>query len=365
MIPGPSDGVADRAARDSGSLATGDTASRPAGTETFTNEKASPSDLPARMSGAMPAEAIHLTALREALASPRIDPALRRLVERESSAARLGAVVVDLPYFQRFPEQVARYAVGLPPAHSPWGVALHECGPIEALVALLVLARRRRDDAVAAFAVGLASHAFLDRALHPLINALGRANGVRRGKTSMSAHMEVEKFQSIIFHERYHGRDYMGTPTLARFIAVPLAPRLATHPIGRALRSALAGSFGAGPSVAELRDWGRGYDHYTALIGSPLGKTIAPESAKERARPIFLAGPWGTFDGLLAEAIRGSIDVMEAAFSVTIAGDGAAESAALERFRELLGPGTIDAAGDDVDLEKPYLIASHVDLAVR
>jgi hypothetical protein len=304
----------------------------------------------------MPAEAVHLTALAEALASPRMDPALRRLAAREHDAARLGAIAPDLPYFRRFPAQVARYAVGLPPAHSPWGALLHGRGPIEALEALLLDARGSRDSGLAAFAVGLASHAFLDRVLHPLVNALALANGVRRGKSLMSAHLEVEKFQSILFHERYHGRDLMGTERLAREIAVPLAPRVAGHPVGRALRRALAGSFGAGPSAGELRDWGRGYQAYTALLGSPIGRTLAPERAKARARPVFAEGPWGRFEALLAEATERSIDVLEAAYAVTAAAAGE-EAAALARLRALLAPGTIDGPGEGVDLARPYSIA--------
>jgi hypothetical protein len=50
----------------------------------------------------VPAEGIHLTALREAMAAPALDPSLRRRLIRRDDAARFGALVPDLPYFHRY-----------------------------------------------------------------------------------------------------------------------------------------------------------------------------------------------------------------------------------------------------------------------
>jgi hypothetical protein len=56
----------------------------------------------------MPAEGIHQTALREAGA--RMVPEARRCLIREEDAGRLGAVLLDLAYFDRYLEEVVRYA---------------------------------------------------------------------------------------------------------------------------------------------------------------------------------------------------------------------------------------------------------------
>ena len=87
----------------------------------------------------MPAEAIHLTACREALSSPRIHPHARKLALRHEDGVRLGAVLVDLPYFDRFPGEVARYLLRRPARPSPWGARLHDEGPVDLLVEIIRL----------------------------------------------------------------------------------------------------------------------------------------------------------------------------------------------------------------------------------
>jgi hypothetical protein len=304
----------------------------------------------------MPAEAVHLTALRESMALPAASGELRALVARNEDAARLGSVLIDFPYFHRFKEQVVRYALGLEQRHSPWGAALHADGPVAAIAALLRRARAARDEGVAALAIGLASHAALDRMIHPLVNALARENGMRRGLSRMSAHMEVEKYQSICFHEVVFGEDAMGTPRLAAYIALGLAPALEGHPLGAAWREALDGTCPtAAAAPVALGSWGRGYRSYTALLGSPLGKTLAPEKKKAWARPLYLSGPWGDFADLIAQAIAGSVPVLERALAAFTATDADAD-AGLAAFLELLPPGTIDGDGAAVDLAEPYRV---------
>src|SRR5689334_5554993 len=85
----------------------------------------------------MPAEGIHLTALREATAAAALAPATRKRLVRHEDAARLGAILVDLPYFHGFTGEVLRYLAGMPAKPSPWGATLHEGGAIDLLVALV------------------------------------------------------------------------------------------------------------------------------------------------------------------------------------------------------------------------------------
>jgi hypothetical protein len=74
----------------------------------------------------MPAEGIHQTALREAAAHPRLGTEARRCLVREEDAGRLGAVLLDLAYFDRYLEEVVRYAARRPPRTSRWGNVVHE-----------------------------------------------------------------------------------------------------------------------------------------------------------------------------------------------------------------------------------------------
>ncbi len=301
----------------------------------------------------MPAEGIHLTALREALATPGLGASARRRLIRHEDHGRLGALLVDLPYFDRYAGEVARYALGLAPRSSPWGATLHQGGAIALLTALLEVARGEPEPAIGAVALGLASHLAIDRALHPLVNALARAHP--HGDHDAS-HREVEKFQSICFHERYLGRDLMGRPGIARHLTIHVVGALDQPTLARPILAAFARVFGDAPTARELARLGRGYRAHTWLLGSPIGRRIAPPAAKEAARPRFLHGGWGTFEDHLAAAIELSLPVIDAAATVLDADDRDL-AGALAALARRLPPGTIDPAGDDVALDRPFVVA--------
>jgi hypothetical protein len=301
----------------------------------------------------VPAEGIHLTALREAMAAPGLGASARRRIVRDEDAARLGALLVDLPYFDHYAAEVARYLAGVAARPSPWGALLHEGGAVALLRALLDLARIDPDPRIGAIALGLASHVAIDRALHPLVNALARAHP--HGDHG-SSHREVEKFQSICFHEAYLGRDLMGDPGISRHLTIHLTGALDEPAIARPVLAAFARAFGRAPSGRELVRLGRGYRAHTWLLGSPLGRRVAPPAAKEAARPRFLHGAWGTFADHLAAAVEASLAVIDAAADVLDAGARDVD-AARAALADVLPEGTIDPAGDDVDLARRFVVA--------
>jgi Zinc dependent phospholipase C len=302
----------------------------------------------------MPAEGIHLTALREAMASPALATSVRRRLIRRDDAARFGALVPDLAYFDRYVAEVIRYVAGVPARPSPWGAAIHDGGAVALLGSLLAIARRERCDELAAIALGLASHCAIDRALHPLINALARAHPV--GDNHDASHREVEKFQSICFHEQYLGRDTMGTPAITGYLTIQLANGLDAR-LSRLVREAWSDALGAAPAERELAGFVRGYRAHARLLGTRLGARVAPPAAKDAARPRYLHGAWGTFAALLEAAIATSIGVLDAAGAVLDA-----SAADLDRARRELATklpaGTIDPQGHELDLERPVQITS-------
>lgn len=304
----------------------------------------------------MPAEGIHLTALREAMASPGLTTSVRRRLIRRDDAARLGALVPDLAYFRRYLIEVIRYVAGIPAQPSPWGTAIHDGGAVALLDSMLTIARRERDEDLDAIALGLASHCAIDRALHPLINALARAHP--SGRSHDASHREVEKFQSICFHETYLGRDTMGTPEISRFLTIQLANGLGDHLSGL-LREAWRDALGSAPSARELADFVRGYRVHSRLLGSRLGKRVAPPAAKEAAKPRYLYGAWGTFASSLEAAIAASLPVLEAANAVLEAGTSDVDRAR-QQLARLLPAGTIDPQGEELDLSQPLQIARAV-----
>lgn len=298
----------------------------------------------------MPAEAIHLTSLREAAARQQLPPPARRCLVQEEDAARLGAVLHDLPYFHHYLEAVVRYAARIAPRPSSWGDVVHEQAAVPIVFSLLRAARRERSARLAAVGLGLASHAAIDRQLHPLINSLARRYA--DGMSHDAAHREVEKFQSICFHESYFGGDRMGTPAIGRVVQVPMCELFADGLVASAVTAAYRESMTSAPGLDALRAMGRGYERHTAVIASPLGSLVAPAPAKDRARPRFLFGAWGTFEDVLERAIVRSVEVLERAWAVFEASD--ADTTAELSLASLLGPGTIDERGADGLLEAPF-----------
>src|SRR4051812_15767871 len=111
----------------------------------------------------MPAEGIHLTALREAIALPEFPSAARACTTRYESAARLGAIALDLPYYDRYLAEVARYAFRMKPRPSALGSVVHERAAVGIALEVLERARHSRSDRLAAVALGLVSHCSMDR----------------------------------------------------------------------------------------------------------------------------------------------------------------------------------------------------------
>jgi hypothetical protein len=301
----------------------------------------------------VPAEGIHLTAVREAMASPKLSASARRRLVKHDDAARLGAILVDLPYFHRFTNEVLRYVVGMPAKPSVWGQTLHDGGAIDLLGALIEVARRERDEVLGAIALGVASHCAIDRALHPLINALARKHVT--GKNHDASHREVEKFQSICFHEQYMGRDMMGTPEITSYLAIRLAVGIPERVVVLALE-AWRRALGTAPEALEFLGYVRGYRTHTMLLGSPLGKRLASARAKAEAAPRYLEGTWGAFPALLQTAVAASLRVLDATADLLDA-DASDVHRARAQLASRLPRGTIDPMGQDVDLARPFTLS--------
>ena len=262
----------------------------------------------------MPAEAIHLSALHDTLAtaSSFATAATNRPDLRE--AARLGAVFVDLPYFESFPRALLRYVLGRPQRSSRWGDSFHQHTPIalgrtlaEAGVRLRQKsATRSEGEYLQALALGYFSHAAVDTSAHPQINAMARERAQRLGSTPTQQHQEVEKFQSILFHEQRFGFDFMGTAKLREHIAIDMRPLTKPGPVASAVHEALLRCHGEAPGQALYQNWCSGYGSYVRLLVSPFGKLVAPTAAKQKARgELFDAVDFpGRFAAALAQSKR-------------------------------------------------------------
>lgn len=240
----------------------------------------------------MPAEAIHLSALHDTLAGAPAFAALATARPDLREAARLGAIFVNLPYFESFPRALLNYVLKRPQRPSRWGDIFHQNTPIAVGRALaeagaLLLrqsATRAQGEYVQALAIGYFSHAAVDTSAHPQINLMAAERAQRLGSTSGQQHQEIEKFQSILFHEQRFGFDFMGTATLREHIAIDLRPLAAAGPVASVVHTVLQRCHGEAPGLGPYGNWVSGYHSYVRLLCGPLGKLIAPAKAKQAAR---------------------------------------------------------------------------------
>jgi hypothetical protein len=250
----------------------------------------------------VPAEGIHLSALDDLIATGPARCVSRLSAGARREAARLGSVLVDLPYFESFAMAVANYLLRRPQRTSPWGDTMHHTQPIAVGRRLMAAgfaalraaggARGAQEQAelVIAFALGYIAHAAVDRSMHPLVNYLAQQRSLRTGRRPDQEHHEVEKYQSILFHEDRFGIDMMGRLFLYNYLDIDftlLCGRRgqAWGPLWPALYHALHKTHGIAPTLADFRRWTGSFDDYRLILTSPLGATLVPDYEKLFTRP--------------------------------------------------------------------------------
>lgn len=280
----------------------------------------------------MPVEAIHISAYVDSILASSAPAALRHGALHE--LGRLGALVIDFPYFDRFPLGVARYLLKRPTAQSSWGDRLHHGKPVGGALSMLASARalsaagRQQDaDRVLALLLGYVSHLAVDRSMHPLVNRIARERAKRLGRDVGHHHTEVEKFHSVLFHEERLGFDFMGRRELRKHIEVDGQALRRDGSLRDAYVAAMTRVCGEAPSTALIARWTRGYGQYVALVSSPVGKHIVPEAAKRAVRGELYRGAFGSFVDAYGEAVRASRDAIEATLAAYSAPDGEADLA--------------------------------------
>ncbi|MBK8171536.1 MAG: hypothetical protein IPK60_14480 [Sandaracinaceae bacterium] len=274
----------------------------------------------------MATEAVHMTALHESVhgAVEPVAGEVTSVVRRHRSLARFGAVLVDLAYFERFPIAFARYVAGAPQARSAWGDTFHEKGPTQLLEALLRRVRDGRASAqaggpgreqVLAVCLGLASHLAVDVVSHPLVHRIAHVRSHALGTSEAQEHQVIEKFQSAIFHERYHGRDLLGRSIYFDYLDVPALEMINDDRFWRLLSECMRESLGRAPMRDEMRAWARGYRQYARIVSSPMGRLVATSRAKEEAFDVLYRGKDFNYDDVFDEARSRSRAYVEAAYA--------------------------------------------------
>lgn len=253
-----------------------------------------------------------MTALDDTLVALPGSLRARLVAAHTLPATRLGAMFVDLPYFDAVTSTLLRHVLGLSPRPLPWGDLLHQRAPITLCRCLgehgVRLRRQGHKDAgeyLIALSLGYMCHAAIDTALHPLVNRLAAARAVAHGDHPLRQHREVEKFHSVLFHEDRHGRDFLGTAALQEFLSLEIAPLWRPGPIADAVAAAFRECLQAHPARSAFQRWEQGLRRYLALLCGPLGRRAVSPADKERERPALYDAI--DFAGRYDAALRRSI----------------------------------------------------------
>lgn len=290
----------------------------------------------------MPAEAVHFSALDDTLLAVPNEVRAALTGAALLPMTRLGAMFVDLPYFESIGLTLFAHVLGSAPRPQPWGDRFHVQCPIALGVRLgeegaRLRARRDQRDvghALVALALGYMSHAAVDSVLHPLVNELAAARARARREHPLRQHREVEKFQSVLFHEERHGRDYLGCRELGGFLALDATPLWRRGPLADTVQEVLRGCLGQAPEQALFQRWARGYGRFVALLSGPLGRHVVSAADKERERPSLYTAV--DFPSRYIDAVTRSVDWVLAVWEHLESArfDAAARAALLRRIPE-------------------------------
>lgn len=294
----------------------------------------------------MPVEAVHLSGLVDSVAESS-QWVRRATLGPLHRAARLGALFVDLPYFDRFSQAVVRYALRAAQTPSLWGDVFHQRTPIALGVTLAEsghkLAQQSATHAAGqtlmALSLGYISHAALDTSMHPHINRLAKERSARTGLAPSVEHQEIEKFHSLLFHEQRFGHDLMGTQKMRAYIEVDASILAEPGPLSDAVQRAIVSLHGQAPSLQDFRRYASGYRSYARLIGNALvGPRIGPKAEREAARAEVFAS--FDFPARFAKAVALSRRYLDALGSYLA--DGVFDESARRALAMVLPEGSID-----------------------
>jgi hypothetical protein len=176
---------------------------------------------------------------------------------------RLGAVFVDLPYYERLWLNGIRAMAKRDIRFGRWGAEFHARCPSNLMLAFMDEAQSPADRA---FAMGALTHYAVDIIFHREIQSrvLERSD---RSKSDDSAHRQLEEEMDFYVHCGLTGNRGMGTPYARRALAIYPANAWISH-----ARRAVASAHSSAPGRLQLLGW----QNNLALFGlaSSLGMSF-------------------------------------------------------------------------------------------
>ena len=232
----------------------------------------------------MPAPLLHIFGALQLQKENRLPEALGRAAANNPRYYRLGALLVDLPLFDRFGLKVALFLVKQPYPESSWATVIHTRGTARLTEALLRRATGERREQMLAVVAGLLTHLAFDRAMHPAIEE-AVARHVRPTETPAQLHEALENYQCLVFHRAHLGCDGLGTSRVDLIVLGPDGTGRLPRWFARELRHSLGEVYGTTPDAATVDRWARGLHGYRTLLRTPVARIGIKSSehlAKER-----------------------------------------------------------------------------------
>lgn len=285
----------------------------------------------------MPGATLHLTHVELLSREPRVDAGLRRAMTRHDPFARLGAVLLDLPFYTNIALMTLRYWRERPAEQRPFAVALHRDRPD--LLAWNLLRRSIEDARLpreqrAALLAGVMAHMALDMELHPLVNECARRDLARYGGNETHHHRLTEKYHSLFFHRDLWGQDPIGTwDFFARKTVIVERPPFARlgwrRPVYGFVSDLLRGFHGStAPGPRQVARWVRDFRHFAIMVCAPWARRNSRNKGTEENRRRYYHNERFTFMEHWQRAFDRSVKLVNLAHEVFSAGD---ESAAAQR----------------------------------
>lgn len=225
---------------------------------------------------------LHVTlAMRAADAAP--DPAARAAALCHPYDYALGAVLIDLPYYDRLWRTALVLATRRPLRHHPLGGALHRRSPASLCLALLEAARTEAERAVG---LGCLTHLAVDLVFHPEIDR--RVRETPGGAADPDGtHKRIENEIDLHCHYDLLGTSGVGTGYARSALA--LSPASDWTALAR---RAISGIHGEAPSAEALASWRAELALFgvaSSLGATPWTRTLPADDPELLERSIALA----------------------------------------------------------------------------
>lgn len=168
---------------------------------------------------------LHITLATRALARARIPEKYIKKITTNPSDYRLGAVLVDLPYYCNLAISGLRSLVGLDLHYNTWGTLLHLRAPGDLGLAILETATK---DAGVHLGLGYLTHLAVDAVFHREIQS--RVHREADGSRSLdSEHKRIEDEMDLHVHYNSLETPGIGTPYARRMLRFTPDPSWAAH----------------------------------------------------------------------------------------------------------------------------------------